>query len=145
VIGVGYAIRQVKKATGAAESARAATEQTRISIQRTLTVNEIQKAIGRLNDLKRSAHDNDWKLAFHQCQIIRELLPDIAVRHPDVDERERTTLMDSATQITGIEDRMHRGITTGRTPSKAETFNATLSAIQEILEKMASSNTLGGR
>lgn len=146
VAGLVFAIRQVvgaRKAARAAESAASAAEkasvETQNAIHGVLTVSDLQRVIGYVQQIKSLHRDQKWETCLHMYQVLRASLADIHARLPDPAARDRVALQGAINQVRVIEDTVDTAVLDGDKPAGAEKFNGAMNTIQVKLEEMVSS------
>ena len=146
VIGLGIAIRQIgrarkaaKAAEGAASAARRASDETRSAIHGVLTISDLQRVIGYVQQIKSLHRDQKWETCLHVYQVLRSSLADIRARLPEPAAQYRLTLRESIDQMRSIEDTVNAAVLAGDEPAGVEKFNSALNTIQVKLEGMVSS------
>ena len=146
VIGLWLAIRQIgraRKAARAAEDAASAAEkasvETQDAIHGVLTISDLQRGIGYVQQIKSLHRDEKWETCLHMYQVLRSSLADIRARLPDPAARDRVALQGAINQVRVIEDTVDTAVLDGDKPAGAEKFNSALNTIQVKLEEMVSS------
>ena len=144
--GLAIAIRQVigarraaEAAEGAASAAQRATIETRDAIYGVLTVSDLQRVIGQLQQIKSFHRDQKWDICLNMYQVLRSSLADIRARLPDSASRHRLTLQDAIAEVTLIEDEVETALEDSGDPVDWQQFNSTLNEIQVKLEEIVSS------
>jgi hypothetical protein len=143
---LGIAIWQVVGARRAAESAekaasaaRRASDETRSAIHGVLTVSDLQRVIGYVQQIKIFHRDRKWETSLNLYQVLRSSLVDIRARLPDSASRHRLTLQDAIAEVTLIEDEVEAALEDSVDPVDRQQFNSTLNEIQAKLEEIVSS------
>lgn len=150
VIGLGIAIWQIgrarkaaKAAEGAASAARRASDETRSAIHGVLTVSDLRRVIGYLQQIKGFHRDQKWETSLNMYQLLRSSLTDVHARLPAPASRYRVALREAITEVTLIEDEVETALKDTGGPVNWEKFNSTLNRIQDNLETIASSTQVG--
>ena len=146
VIGLGIAIWQIIGARRAAESAenaasaaRRASVETREAIHGVLTVSDLQRVIGYVQQIKSFHRERKWDICLNMYQTLRSSLADIRAQLPDSASRHRLTLQDAIAEVTLIEDEVEAALEDSVDPVDWQQFNSTLNEIQAKLEEVVSS------
>lgn len=137
--GFAIAIWQIRKAKSSAQAAEIASNQTRESIVRVLSVGDLRRAIELIQRIKDFHRDQRWEVSLQHYQILRATLTDIRERLPETMSEVRMTLRNSIPQISVIENNVDRAIREDTEPSGINNFNSRLNSIQAGLEAIASS------
>ncbi len=145
VIGLGIAIRQVIGARRAAESAedaasaaRRATIETREAIYGVLTVSDLQRVIGYVQQIKNLHREQKWDICLNMYQVLRSSLTDIRARLPEPAAQYRLTLREAIDQVNAIENTLDAAVRSGAEYAASEDFNSILNEVQAKLEEMVS-------
>lgn len=146
IIGLGVAVWQVTVARKAAEAsrdaasaARTASVQTRDAIHGVLTVSDLQRSIGYVQELKEFHRYENWDVCLNMYHILRESLAHIRARLPVQEAIQRRKLRESIDQMRVMEDNVDDALKRDTAPTASEKFNKTLNEIQVWLEEIVSS------
>ena len=139
LLGLGFAILQIRKLRGETRAAREAAQETRQAIGRELTTVELTRLESALQELKGIHRDGDRLRALGQySQIqtmlgqIQTMLGDLQRRHPSPTARRSEVIADASQEIARMESRAEE--LSGALPKETKTaFNNTLSRIQREL------------
>lgn len=145
VIGLGIAIQQVigaRRAAEAAENAASAAQnaslETRDAIYGVLTVSDLRRVIGYVQQIKSFHRDQKWDICLNMYQVLRSSLTDIRARLPAAASRHRMTLKEAIDQVNTIENTLDVAVRSGSEFAASEDFNSILNEIQAKLEEMVS-------
>ena len=146
VVGLGIAIWQVVGARRAAESAekaasaaRRASDETRSAIHGVLTVSDLQRVIGYVQQIKIFHREQKWDICLNMYQVLRSSLADIRARLPEPAAQYRLTLREAIDQVKAIENDLDVAVRAGAESMASEDFNGILNEVQAKLEEMVSS------
>ena len=131
--------RAAEAAEDAATAAQRATIETRDAIYGVLTVSDLQRVIGQLQQIKSFHREQKWDICLNMYQMLRSSLADIRARLPDSASRHRLTLQDAIAEVTLIEDEVETALEDSGDPVDWQRFNSTLNEIQVKLEEIVSS------
>lgn len=146
IIGLGVAVWQVTAARKAAEASRdaasaahTASVQTRDAIHGVLTVADLQRSIGYVQELKEFHRYENWAVCLNMYHILRESLAHIRARLPVQEASRRRKLREAIDQMRVMEDNVDDALKHNTAPTASEKFNKTLNEIQVWLEEIVSS------
>ena len=146
VVGLGIAIWQVigaRRAAEAAEDAASAAEnasvETRDAIHSVLTVSDLQRVIGYVQQIKNFHREQKWDICLNMYQVLRSSLADIRARLPEPAAQYRLTLREAINQVKAIENDLDVAVRAGAESMASEDFNGILNEVQAKLEEMVSS------
>ena len=132
LLGLGFAILQIRRLRGETRAARKAAQKTRQAIGREFTTVELARLHGALQELKGIHRDGDRLRALGQYPQIQTTLADIRRRHPSLDAKRLEVIRGATREISEMESRAE-GLS-GSLPTETKTaFNNTLSRIQREL------------
>lgn len=150
VVGLWIAIRQVmmaRKAAEASENAASAAQRASIeardAIHNVLTISDLQRVIGYVQQIKSLHRDQKWEICLHLYQLLRASLADIQARLPDPAARYRMILREAVPQIIVMENSVDAALGGSDDPEGVEDFNSILNGIQARLEEIVSSAQVG--
>ena len=132
LVGLGFAILQIRKLRGETRAAREASEATRRVLGRELTGIELTRLNGRIQGLKEIHRGGDRLRALDLYPEIVGMLLDIRRRHPGLSDNQRMKIVQATTQISEME----RSIETLEEEIPQETasqLNNALTVIQSTL------------
>jgi hypothetical protein len=145
VVGLGIAIRQVigarraaEAAEGAASAAQRATIETRDAIHGVLTVSDLRRVIGYVQQIKSFHRDQQWDICLNMYQVLRSSLTDIRSRLPEPAAQYRLVLREAIDQVNAIENTLDVAVRSGSEFAASEDFNSILNEVQAKLEEMVS-------
>ena len=145
VIGLGIAIWQIIGARRAAESAekaasaaRRASVETREAIHGVLTVSDLQRVIGYVQQIKNFHREQKWDICLNMYQVLRSSLKDIRARLPEPAAQYRLVLREAIDQVNAIENTLDVAVRSGSEFAASEDFNSILNEVQAKLEEMVS-------
>ena len=132
LVGLGFAILQLRKLRGETRAAREAAEGTRSAIRKELASRELTRLGERIQALKDLHRSGNRERCLDTYPEIRELLLEIRRRHPGLSVQQRADVLRAITQISTIESHVE---TSGpEIPSdSAADFNAILTDVQSTL------------
>lgn len=143
--GLIIAIRQVigarraaEAAEDAASAAQRATIETRNAIHGVLTVSDLRRVIGYVQQIKSFHRDQKWDICLNMYQVLRSSLTDIRARLPEPAARHAMTLKEAIDQVNTIENTLDVAVRSGSEFAVSEDFNSILNEIQAKLEEMVS-------
>ena len=132
LLGLGFAIPQIRKLRGETRAAREAAQETRQAIGRELTSVELTRLESALQELKGIHRDGDRLRALGQYSQIQTMLGDLQRRHPSPTARRSEVIADASQEIARMESQAEE--LSGAFPKETKTaFNNTLSRIQREL------------
>jgi len=132
LVGLGFAILQIRKLRGETRAAREASEATRRAVGRELAGTELTRLNGRIQGLKEIHRGGDRLRALDLYPEIVGMLLDIRRRHPGLSDDQRMNILQATTKISEME----RSIETleGEIPQEtASQLNNALTDIQSTL------------
>ena len=145
VVGLGIAIWQIIGARRAAESAenaasaaRRASVETREAIHGVLTVSDLQRVIGYVQQIKSFHREQKWDICLNMYQVLRSSLKDIRARLPEPAAQYRLVLREAIDQVNAIENTLDVAVRSGSEFAASEDFNSILNEVQAKLEEMVS-------
>lgn len=148
VIGLGWAIREARKARAAAQSAEEMAEAVKLealeSIGRHFLAVEIERAIALIQRLKLLHSTGRWEAALEQYQTLRALTSSIIARSPEQERTRRERLVSSRALISDMESYVDSRDNEELRSEGGSTLNQQLNAIQSDLEDMATATGFGG-
>jgi len=103
LVGLGFAILQIRKLRGETRAAREASEATRRAIGRELASTELTRLGERIDTLKELHRSRDRGRCLTGYPEIRDLLLEIRRRHPGLSDRERANVLRAIVQISEME------------------------------------------
>ena len=103
LVGLGFAIRQIRKLRGGTRAAREASEATRRAIGRELASTELIRLGERIDALKELHRSRDCGRCLTSYSEIRDLLLEIRRRHPGLSDRERANVLRATVQISEMD------------------------------------------
>jgi hypothetical protein len=143
--GLAIAIRQVigarraaEAAEGAASAAQRATIETRDAIHGVLTVSDLRRVIGYVQQIKSFHRDQQWDICLNMYQVLRSSLTDIRSRLPEPAAQYRLVLREAIDQVNAIENTLDVAVRSGSEFAASEDFNSILNEVQAKLEEMVS-------
>lgn len=146
VVGLAVTVWQVVRARKVAEeskdaasAARTASVQTRDAIHGVLTVSDLQRSIGYVQELKEFHRYKNWAVCLNMYHILRESLAHIRARLPVQKASQRRKLREAIDQMRVMEDNVDDALKHNTAPTASEKFNKTLNEIQVCLEEIVSS------
>ena len=145
VVGLGIAIWQIIGARRAAESAenaasaaQRASVETREAIHGVLTVSDLQRVIGYVQQIKNFHREQKWDICLNMYQVLRSSLKDIRARLPEPAAQYRLVLREAIDQVNAIENTLDVAVRSGSEFAASEDFNSILNEVQAKLEEMVS-------
>ena len=137
VLGLGFALLQLKKLRGETQAARAAAEDTRRAVRRDRAIADVGRLSQRIQTLKELHRTADWRRALDLYpELTREL---VSVRgSPGVSTVLSETIQSSVTWLQNMEkdvDSTSQAID----QSRISNFNQQLTEIQNILAELETS------
>lgn len=146
VVGLAVTVWQVVRARKAAEeskdaasTARTASVKTRDAIHGVLTVADLQRSIGYIQELKEFHRYENWAVCLNMYHILRESLAHIRARLPTQEAIQSLKLREAIDQMKVMEDNVDDALKHNTAPTASEKFNKTLNEIQVCLEEIVSS------
>ena len=103
LVGLGFAILQIRKLRGETRAAREASEATRRAIGRELASTELTRLGERIDALKELHRSRDHRRCLTSYPEIRDLLLEIRRRHPGLSDRERANVLRATVQLSEME------------------------------------------
>lgn len=146
LVGLGWAIREARRARSASEAARSAANEAREQIAHHLQTVDLQRAIGLIERIK-TLHDNDrWEGSREHYQTLRAMLSDVIARCPENQASVRDKMATARTIVGDMENLVRRrASSTSQAISERERsrLNQSLRDIQSDLEELASNIGFG--
>lgn len=143
LVGLGWAIREARRARSASEAARSAANEAREQIAHHLQTVDLQRAIGLIERIK-TLHQNElWESSTELYQSLREMLSDVIARCPASQEDLREKLTDARGIVQDIENRVRMRVSQDITHRDLFVWTEGLNHIQSVLEDLASSAGFG--
>ena len=146
IVGLGIAIWQIivaRRAAEAAEDAASAAQdasiETRDAIHSVLTVSDLRRVIGYVQQIKSFHRDQKWDICLNMYQVLRSSLADIRARLPEPAARHRMTLKEAIDQVKAMENDLDAAVHAGAESIASEDFNGILNDVQAKLEEIVSS------
>ena len=103
LVGLGFAILQIRKLRGETRSAREASEATRKAPGRELAGTDLTRSNGRIQGLNEIHRGGDRLRALDLYPEIVGMLLDIRRRHPGLSDEQRLKIVQATTQISEME------------------------------------------
>ena len=132
LLGLGFAILQLRKLRGETRAAREASESAERAFRRDLTLSELASLREKIDELKDVHRRGDRLRAFACYKEIASSLSDIGLRHPNLTDCLRERIRNTSSAITEME-RFLDSIEGTLSLDKVSEFNAILSNIQTEL------------
>ena len=129
LVGLGFALWQLRKLRGETRAAREAAEAARRAIGRELASTELTRLGERIGALKELHRGGDRGRCLTNYPEIRGLFLEIRRRHPGLSERERANVLRAAVQISEMEAAVET-LEGQITPDMIGDFNAKLTSFQ---------------
>ena len=137
-----WQIRDARKAAEAAEdaasAAQRATIETRDAIHGVLTVSDLRRVIGYVQQIKSFHREQKWDICLNMYQVLRSSLTDIRARLPEPAAQYRLVLREAIDQVNAIENTLDVAVRSGSEFAASEGFNSILNEVQAKLEEMVS-------
>lgn len=135
--GIGWAIKEAKKARSASEAAQCATNATRKRIAGRLRAVDFERALAVVNRLKLLHSHERWQGAIEQYEVLRTMISDILSYHLQTDAA-RTARLTTARLLVArmeryVEDRIEDGFDT----RDRARLSRRLAEVQDALEETA--------
>ena len=137
LLGLAIAIWQIMKLRGETRAAQEASEGTRLLLQRETTSMNLVRVIERIEGLKELHRNEEWPRALDRYPEIRRTLIDIRVRHPQMNDEQRSCLQGVSNIIGQIGRTVEMAATTNPQDEEGQ-FNQLLSDAQETLSEIES-------
>ena len=132
LLGLGFAILQLRKLRGETRAAKDAAESAERAIRRDLTLSELASLREKIEELKDAHRQGDKNRAFAYYRDITSSLSDIEIRHPSLTDSLRAQIRDASSAIADME--RFADSVDGRLPrEKVSEFNFALSEIETKL------------
>ncbi len=135
--------KAAKKAESAASAAGRASVETRDAIHGVLTIADLERSIGYVQQIKSLHREEKWETCLHIYQHLRSSLADIHARLPAPASRHRVALQGAITEMRLLENEVEATLKNTGSLDNWEKFNSTLNGIQANLEAIASSTQVG--
>ena len=133
LLGLGFAILQIRKLRGETRAALEAAQETRQAIGRELTTAKLTSLDNGLQELKRVHREGDRLKALDFYYQIQTMLAEVRRRHPDLDSGRQEAIAGAARDISVMESQVEELDSEFPMETKAAAFNNTLSRIQREL------------
>lgn len=132
LLGLSFAIVQLKKLRGETRAAREAAEATRRAIGRELASTELTRLSERIEALKELHRSGDRARSLASYPEIRNLFLEIRHRHPGLSDNDRGNVIRAIAKIGGLETAME-ALQGEIAPEIIADFNSTLTGFQTEL------------
>lgn len=132
LLGLGFAILQLRKLRGETRAAREASESAERAVRRDLTATELTRLYDRIQELKVIHRRGDNELALYHYPIIILSLADIRRRHPNLTDGLHARISDAIDKVANMERTVGR-LRNNVTLERAAEFNDSLTDIQSEL------------
>ncbi len=129
LLGLGFAILQLRKLRGETRAAKEASESAERAIRRDLTITELAALREKIQELKDIHRRGDKQRAFVYYGDITSSLSDIGLRHPNLTGSLRERIRNASSAITDMES--FADSLEGNLPlEKVSEFNVALSGLE---------------
>ena len=128
LLGLGFAILQLRKLRGETRAAKEASESAERAIRRDLTMTELTRLSEKMEELKDIHRRGDRNRAFVYYGDITSSLSEIRLRHPNLTDSLREQIRGASSAIADME-RIVEGLEGGLPWERASEFNVTLSGL----------------
>ena len=132
LLGLGFAILQLRKLRGETRAAREASESAERAGRRDQTISELASLYDRVQELKVIHRRGDNELALYHYPVIMLSLADIRRRHPNLTDDLHARISDAIDKVANMERTVGR-LSDSLTLERAAEFNDTLTDIQSEL------------
>ena len=132
LLGLGFAILQLRKLRGETRAAREAAEAAERAVQRDLTISELASLREKVQDLKEAHRRGDRSTAFVCYRDVKFSLVNIELRHPSLTDTLRGQIQIYLSAITNME-RFADSIDGGLALEQVSRFNNILSDLDSEL------------
>ena len=132
LLGLGFAILQLRKLRGETRAAREASESAERAIRRDLTLSELASLREKAQELKDAHRRGDRITAFARYRDVKSSMINIELRHPNLTESLREQIQSVLSAITEME-RYADGIEGSLPLEQLGEFNQTLSDLDTEL------------
>ena len=135
-VGLALAVWHARKARSAAEAAEAASLEARQAVRRTLSMIDLQKALGMVERLKGMLFDRRLDYGREHYNYLRVTLGEIRAALPAEGAR---TIQAAITVLNGVENRLAIALASDTNVEEFEALYQDLNSIQNSLVTLASS------
>lgn len=140
LLGLGFAILQLRKLRGETRAAREASESAERAVRRDQTISDLASLREKIEGLKDAHRRGDRRGAFIGYRDVRSGFVSIELRHPDLTDGLREQIRDALSAITNME-RYTDSIEGALPLEQVSRFNYTLSIVDtelitELLERI---------
>lgn len=140
MLGLGFAILQLRKLRGETRAAREASESAERAVRRDQTISDLASLREKIEGLKDAHRRGDRRGAFIGYRDVRSGFVSIEFRHPDLTDGLREQIRDALSAITNME-RYTDSIEGALPLEQVSRFNYTLSIVDtelitELLERI---------
>ena len=135
LLGLAFAILQIRKLRGETRAAREAAEETRRAVDREIASISLARVNERIEGLKELHRRNEWNRALDRYPEIRRMLIDIRSRHPGMSEEQRASIQNVVTSLGRMESSIERSKLSA-SQKQAERFNRQLYKSQSALTEL---------
>jgi hypothetical protein len=132
LLGLGFAILQLRKLRGETRAARDAAEAAERAVRRDLTISEVAALREKAQELKDAHRRGDRSTAFVCYRDVKSSLINIELRHPNLTDGLRQLIRTALSAITDME-RYTDSIEGGLPLEQVSRFNNTLSDLDTEL------------
>ena len=137
VVGLTYAIYQIRQTRSAATAAKEAALQARSALARNLTIADLTRASERMDELKRLHRSGQWQRAMDRYPDVRRLLVEILTRHQNLPTSQQRTIQTAIGRLRAMEETVEVALRDNSNPDLSQ-FNRTLSNVQAVLDQASS-------
>ncbi len=140
LVGFGFTIFLVLRSSSAAQAAREAADNARDAAIRTAGIVDFSAIIATMTEIKQHHRSGAWPVLPDKYSSVRGDLVAIKTSHPNLAEKDRTTIQGAIGHFSGFERTVEKALADAGDPPKVPRLNAVVSAeidkLIEILERL---------
>jgi uncharacterized membrane protein YgaE (UPF0421/DUF939 family) len=126
VVGFSIALVQIRRSRKAAEAAEQAVIETRGTLARNLTINDLARASQQLQQMKDLHLERQWRRALDRYYDIRVMLSNVRSQYPNLTERQESTLQMAIQHLETLESDVREAVRNQRDPDNLEIHDLVL-------------------
>ena len=138
-LGFTVAVWQIRRTTGAVESARTAVETTTDSFLRNQVLVNVVRALERVQEVRMLYSEEQWQRALYRYQDVWIMLTHINTQHPQLTSQEKSEIEKLVDQLQRNERVLDKAVRLDKAPPKIQHHVEVLQRVQSMLGSLSGS------